>query len=141
MDFSAFGLLWHMCINPATYCIKSCDFVHNRLPGVLFSSPYFSMADLALVPQTPPRKVMKPRRVADLTGLWEAWEGDRKLRKLCRKKGSLLEWEHPSKVGLINRRSLMLNWKVLMPLLELYCPKHEPNKTVPVHGLKKEATR
>ncbi|CAE7339651.1 PU1 [Symbiodinium sp. KB8] len=29
-----------------------------------------------------------------------------------RKKGSLLEWEHPSKVGLINRRSLMLNWKV-----------------------------
>ena len=105
MDFSAFGLLWHMCINPATYCIKSCDFVHNRLPGVLFSSPYFSMADLALVPQTPPRKVMKPRRVADLTGLWEAWEGGSKATKALQEEGKLVGvgasfegWAHQSEV-------------------------------------------
>ncbi|CAE7212694.1 PU1 [Symbiodinium sp. CCMP2592] len=97
------------------------------------------MADI-LVPQTPPRKVMKPRRAADLTGLWEAWEENRQLRKQSRKKGSLLEWEHPSKVGLINRRSLMLNWKVILPLLEIYCPKNEP-KTVPVQSLKQHVRR
>ena len=54
------------------------------------------MAD-TLVPQTPPRKVIKPKRVANLTGLWEAWEENRQLRKHSRKKGSLLDWEHPSK--------------------------------------------
>ena len=97
------------------------------------------MAD-ALVPQTPPRKVIKPKRVANLTGLWEAWEENRQLRKHSRKKGSLLDWQHPSKVGLINRRSLMLNWKVILPLLEVYCPNHEP-KTVPVQSLKQQATR
>ena len=75
-----------------------------------------------------------------MTGLWEAWEENRQLRKHSRKKGSLLDWEHPSKVGLINRRSLMLNWKVILPLLEVYCPNHEP-KTVPVQSLKQQATR
>ncbi|CAE7238013.1 unnamed protein product [Symbiodinium sp. CCMP2456] len=30
--------------------------------------------------------------------LWEAWEENRAIRKLSRKKGSLLEWEDPSKV-------------------------------------------
>ncbi|CAE7435526.1 PU1 [Symbiodinium sp. CCMP2592] len=117
----------------------SGDFVDLNFPERFFSLPYFSMADI-LVPQTPPRKVIKAKREANLTGLWEAWEENRQLRKYSRKKGSLLDWEHPSKVGLINRRSLMLNWKVILPLLEIYCPKHEP-KTVPVQSLKQQVKR
>ena len=97
------------------------------------------MALVAL--QTPPRKgVAKPRRDVDLSGLWQAWEDNRGIRKFSRKKGSLLDWEDPSKVGKINKRSLMLNHKVLLALIEVYCPSNEPNKTVPVQNLKEEAT-
>ncbi|CAE7497970.1 unnamed protein product [Symbiodinium sp. CCMP2456] len=93
-------------------------------------------------PETPPRKgVAKARRDVDLSGLWEAWEENRAIRKFSRKKGSLLEWEDPSKVGKINKRSLLLNHKVLLALVEMYCPSNEPNKTVPVLNLKEQVRR
>ena len=96
---------------------------------------------LAEAPQTPPRKgPAKPRRDVDLSGLWEAWEGNRAIRKMSRKKGSLLEWEDPSKVGKINKKSLALNHKVILALVEVYCPNNESQKTVPVQNLKGQAT-
>ena len=52
----------------------------------------------------------------------------------------MLEWEDPSKVGKINKKSLALNHKVILALVEVYCPNNESQKTVPVQNLKDQAT-
>ena len=96
----------------------------------------------ALVPViVTPRKKNSKRAVPDIQGLWEAWEEDPIIRKGARKRKSLLTWPDPSKTGLINKASLKCNWRVVLALVRIYCPRissDAPNKTVPVAAVKKQ---
>ena len=88
------------------------------------------------VPATPPPKKGRRRRVVDLSGLAQAWEQEKDVRKGARKRKCLLQWKDPSKVGLIGFNSIKDNWKVLLHLISIYCPDSPPSKTVPVDDVK-----
>ena len=97
------------------------------------------MADDDHVPATPPPKRSRRRRVADLSGLAQAWENEKDVRKGSRKRKCLLQWKDPTKVGLTGVSSLKENWKVILHLINIYCPDSPPSKTVPVDDVKPEA--
>ncbi|CAE7568239.1 unnamed protein product [Symbiodinium sp. CCMP2592] len=93
------------------------------------------------VPTTPPPKRSRRRRVADLSGLAQAWENEKDVRKGSRKRKCLLQWKDPTKVGLIGFNSLKENWKVILHLINIYCPDSPPSKTVPVDDVKPEVQK
>ncbi|CAE7378405.1 bigA [Symbiodinium sp. CCMP2592] len=90
------------------------------------------------------KKKNSKRAVPEIQGLWEAWEEDPVVRKGARKRKSLLFWPNPSKTGLINKASLKCNWRVVLAVVRLYCPRvpsDAPTKTVPVAALKDQVAK
>ncbi|CAE7738278.1 unnamed protein product [Symbiodinium sp. CCMP2456] len=91
---------------------------------------------MAEAPTTPPPKRGRRRRDVDLSGLAQAWENEKDVRKGSRKRKCLLQWKDPTKVGIIGFNSLKDNWKVVLHLIDTYCPDSAPSKTVPVDAVK-----
>ena len=94
----------------------------------------------ASAPRTPPPKGRKGRRTVDLSGLDEVWEDHPVIRKGARKRGALLAWVSPEKVGIIGMPSLKLNARVMIEVIKIYCPSSSSNKTVPVDDMKVQVT-
>ena len=74
----------------------------------------------------------------DLTGLAKAWEKDDDIRSSALQHGCLLAWCDPKTIGLVSLKSLKLNARVLIKLLEIYLPKVADNKSCYVDTVKLE---
>ena len=90
----------------------------------------------------------EPEESKALDGLAQTWEQDKKVRRLARSFGRLLQWPpatHPdgtpdpdsSRVGLVDMDAMKLNWQVLCHLLGHWCPNAPDRKTCAVDVIKK----
>ena len=75
----------------------------------------------------------------DLNGLAEAWDKDAEIRHSTVARKSLLAWPNPKLAGRINYDTLQLNVKVVDVVVDLWCPKQQPAKTVGLDHMKFQA--
>lgn len=66
----------------------------------------------------------------DLDGLAEAWEDDKTIRSVVLHKGSLCSWPNVASTGVITFETMKMNAKVIMKILEVWCPKTLHPQTV-----------
>ena len=75
----------------------------------------------------------------NLDGLAAKWGEDKDLRHQCIREKSLLKWEDAKRQGCINMTTLLLNYRIITAVVEIWCPRSGKSKTVCLEQVKNEA--